>query len=239
MRQTKKLGCLLIHGFTSNRDSLEAIIPELDKRSISWQYPILTGHGTKPQDLEHATWEIWQQDVETAFKKLLNKCEKVIIIGLSMGSLLALELAAKYQVQVSGLILLSPALHFTLSITKYTPELSKYIKRFPEINLLRFSDPRIALKHKHYYWFPSAPFLHYWQRTQNFDAVLKNVSQPTLIIHSKKDKIAAASGAEYIYKTISSPDKKIIWLKKSGHELLLDVEAKTTLKQIFLFQHLQ
>jgi carboxylesterase len=238
MLTNNKIGCLLIHGFTSFPSSLEALIPELDKRAIPWQLPILSGHNTTPNDLEGITWHDWQQDIRRGFRELLIQASQVVIIGFSMGALLALELANQFPQNIVGLILLSPALQFTLPIAKYTPELSKYIKRVPDIPLLGFSTPQLALKHKHYYWFPSETFLYYWQRTQNFDPMLDHVKQPTLIIHAKKDRLAAWSGAEHIYNTIPATDKKIIWLKKSGHEILLDIEAQTVIQHIFSFKPL-
>lgn len=94
-KNNKKIGVLLIHGFTSFRASLEILIPELEKKNIPWHYPILAGHNTKPEDLEGKTWQHWQNDVENGLKYLLPDCQQVIIIGLSMGALLALELAVK------------------------------------------------------------------------------------------------------------------------------------------------
>ncbi|MDP2683567.1 MAG: alpha/beta fold hydrolase [bacterium] len=228
----KKIGVLLIHGFTSFRASLEILIPELEKKNISWHYPILAGHNTKPEDMEGKTWEDWQDDVEAGLQYLLPICEKVVIVGLSMGALLALELAEKYPDRIKGLILLSPALKFKNPLTKYTSKITSYVKKIPGINLFRFSNFKLAETQKGYSWFPAKSFHQYWLRTQHFDSVLEKINQPTLIFQSKKDLLADPSGAEYIYNTIKSKDKEIIWLKKSGHEILLDVEVDEVVKRI-------
>ncbi|XOU94070.1 MAG: alpha/beta hydrolase [Candidatus Kerfeldbacteria bacterium] len=228
----KKIGVLLIHGFTSFRASLEILIPELDKKNIPWHYPILAGHNTKPEDLEGKTWEHWQKDVEDGLNYLLPICEQIIIIGLSMGALLSLELAAKYPDKIKSLILLSPALKFKNPLAKYTSQVTKYIKKVPGINLFRFSTIKLAESQKGYSWFPLKTFHQYWLRTQHFDSVLEKIVQPTTIFHSKKDRLADPAGAEYIYNKIKAKDKQIIWLKKSGHEVLLDTETQEIVTKI-------
>jgi carboxylesterase len=239
MPAKNQLGCLLIHGFTSHRSSLEAVIPELDKRHISWHYPILAGHGTKPKDLEKVTWEMWQQDVENGYQYLAAASQKIIVIALSMGTLLAMELAAKHPETVAGLVLLSPCLHFHSKLTRYTPALTKFVKKFPNASVAKFSSILQAKKDLGYLWFPTCAFKHYWLRAQHFDSVLEKIHQPVLIIQPKNDKIASPSGAEHIYKTIPASDKKMVWLEKSGHELLLDIETTTVLNHIFSFKQLQ
>lgn len=231
-KANKQIGVLLIHGFTSFRASLEILIPELEKKDIPWHYPILAGHNTKPEDMEGKTWEDWQDDVESGLKYLLPVCEQVVIIGLSMGALLALELAEKYPNKIKGLILLSPALKFRNPLTKYTAKITSYVKKIPGINRFRFSNFKLAETQKGYSWFPAKSFHQYWLRTQHFDSVLEKINLPTTIIHSKKDRLADPFGAEHIYQKIKSKDKKIFWLNKSGHELLLDVEADEVVKII-------
>lgn len=233
INQQNKTSYLLIHGFTSHRTSLTAVIPELDKRNIEWHYPILAGHGTRPEDLIDKTWEHWQQDVDIGLKYLLQESNQVIIIALSMGALLALELAATYQKKVSALVLLSPALHFQMKLTRFTSLLSKVIKRFPNPSVTKFSSAKYIKNDLGYRWVPTQAFHSYWLRTKHFDSVLDKIHQPTRIIHSKNDKMAAPSGAQHVYDTIKSKNKELIWLEKSGHEVLLDAETELVLKYIF------
>lgn len=226
---------LLIHGFTSHRSSLEAVIPGLDARGIEWHYPILAGHGTSPADLAHARWEDWQYDVEQGLKYLQPETRPVVIIALSMGSLLGLELAAKYPQQISGVALLSPCLHFYSRLARYTRVVSRVIPRVPNPSVAKFSSPTYAQNDQGYSWFPTVAFRRFWIRTLHFDSVLEKVTQPVRIIHSHNDKVAAPSGAQHIYDTIPSTAKELVWLEHSGHEILLDCETDQVLEEIFKF----
>lgn len=230
-----KPAVLLIHGFTSHRSSLEAVIPELKRRGLTWHYPILAGHGTSPSDLKGVTWPDWQHDVEQGLEYLEPDKQPVIIIALSMGALLGLELAAAHPEQIRGLVILSPCLRFYNPVAKYTRVVSRVIRRVPNPSFAKFSSLEQAKKDRGYLWFPSVAFHHYWLRTQHFDGVLEKIHQPIRIIHSHNDKVAAPSGAQHIYDTIPSQDKGLVWLEKSGHEILLDVETDRALEEICTF----
>jgi carboxylesterase len=104
--------------------------------------------------------------------------------------------------------------------------------------LAKFSSLKQTRLDQGYLWFPTSAFRHYWLQTQNFDQILKQVYQPTLIIQSKNDKVAKPSGALHILKTIPAHDKQIIWLEKSGHEMLLDIEAQTVINHLLSFKPL-
>ncbi len=233
------LGCLLIHGFTSHRSSLEAVIPELDKRHIPWHYPILAGHGTSPADLQNVTWQDWVNDVTQGLRYLQGDVEKVVVVALSMGSMLGLELAATFPADIVGLVLLSPTLHFRLKLAKLTPLLSKVISRFPNPSPAKFSSLKLAKQDKGYQWFPTKTFKQYWERTQDFDPVIQRVHQSTRIIHAKRDMVGHPSGAQHIFDLLPAKQKELIWLERSGHEILLDAEVPTVLGHIFSFPPLQ
>jgi carboxylesterase len=57
-----------------------------------------------------------------------------------------------------------------------------------------------------------------------------------LIVHAKNDKLAAPSGAQHIFDHLASKEKRLIWLEKSGHEVLLDNEVDQVLQHIFTFK---
>lgn len=225
---------LLIHGFTSHRSSLEALIPPLEQRGIDWHYPILAGHGTRPQDLTDTRWPDWQADAEQAWQYLRQAHDRIVIVALSMGSLLALELAAAHPTDVAGLVLLSPCLRFKNPLAKHTAWLSRLLPTFRNPSAAKFSSAAYARRDQGYRWFPTAAYRSYWQRTHEMDPTTDHVRCPVRIIHSRSDMIAEPGGAEELYARLASP-KEIIWHEKSGHELLMDCETEEVIKEILAF----
>ena len=62
-------------------------------------------------------------------------------------------------------------------------------------------------------------------------AQLGEVTQPTLIMHSKCDHTATPESARYLYDHIASREKELVWLERSGHLLPLDVERQTVFEK--------
>ena len=56
--------------------------------------PLLPGHGTRSQDLNHVRWQDWMQTVEESYALLKSRCERVAVGGESTGAVLTLRLAA-------------------------------------------------------------------------------------------------------------------------------------------------
>jgi pimeloyl-ACP methyl ester carboxylesterase len=57
---------------------------------------ILRGHGTRDQDLWGVTSRAWYVDADRTLLKLWESVDRVVVVGLSMGSLVALELAMRH-----------------------------------------------------------------------------------------------------------------------------------------------
>ncbi len=44
------LGVLILHGFTSSRATVAAVVPQAEALGLPWRLPQLRGHWTKPGD---------------------------------------------------------------------------------------------------------------------------------------------------------------------------------------------
>ena len=106
----KKYGVLIIHGLTANPDTVREIEPSVKQLGVPYRMPTLRGHGARsPEALRGVTWHEWLSDAECAIQDLLTESEKVIVIGHSMGGLVALNLAADSQGEIDSLILVAAA----------------------------------------------------------------------------------------------------------------------------------
>ncbi|HZK55502.1 MAG TPA: alpha/beta fold hydrolase [Desulfosporosinus sp.] len=89
----KRVGCLLIHGFSGAPAEMRFMGERLAEAGWTVLGILLSGHGTTPEQRAETSWEDWAKDVEVGVKELRKSCDTVIGIGLSMGGLLALHLA--------------------------------------------------------------------------------------------------------------------------------------------------
>ena len=103
---------VLLHGIGSNALSFEPLIDELPKswRLIAWNAP---GYGNS-EPLKN-DWPV-AKDYAYALKNFLQNIQlkSPIIVGHSLGALIATSYAASYPEHVSKLLLASPALGLSL-----------------------------------------------------------------------------------------------------------------------------
>src|SRR5699024_11921191 len=78
------------------------------KEQTDWliALPTLPGHGVT-LDLKRTSAQSWLMEAEVAYRQLQKKVDRMIIVGFSMGGLIAMYLALRYR--VDKLILLSAA----------------------------------------------------------------------------------------------------------------------------------
>src|SRR5690242_2839077 len=95
--------------------------------------PRLPGHGTTWQECNRTRWADWYGEAERSFEKLRADCDQVVVGGLSMGGSLALRLAADLGRDVSGLVLVNPAVATARKDVKLLPVLQHVVPSFPGI----------------------------------------------------------------------------------------------------------
>lgn len=99
---------LLIHGILSTPRHFDWLIPSIPD-SIAVHSILLKGHGGSVDDFSKATMKHWQAQVREAVTALERPGRKIIVIGHSLGALLALQ-AAQSSPDICGLMLLNPPL---------------------------------------------------------------------------------------------------------------------------------
>ena len=231
----EKIGVLLLHGFTSHLNTVNGLVPYLEEAGIEYRMPILRGHGTRYQDLKGVTAKDWYVDAERALIDLWNHVDRIVVVGLSMGGLVALELAMRHPDKIAGVVTVAAALKFRDPLSALTPVLSKLVAYWPSPQ--SFNDPQLAVNCKNYPKFPTDAFASLYAYSKEIASRLREVHVPIRILQSKKDQIVAPESANIIYEKVSSPHREIIWYSKSGHEMMQDLEAEKVFHDIMEFVH--
>lgn len=229
-------GCLLIHGFTGTPAYLHRLGKDLYKQGYTVNNVLLKGHGTTPEDLEQTNWQDWVSSVEEGYIKLRKKCNRVYAIGLSMGGLLALDLAEKGM--VDKIVPIATPIRIFDPLAKYSPIL-KYIKRFKKWkSSSNQGQPQLQLtnvKPLAYDVVPLASVHQLMKLMKGVEADLPKVTCPSLIMQPLLDRTVKPISAEMIYHQIASMEKEIVWLEHSRHSCTMGPEYKLILNKIINF----
>jgi len=216
LKSTSKNTFFLIHGYTGSPTDFNGLSNSLHKKfNANVIIPRIIGHGTKISDLDKLNYEDFLKDVEGKLKKEIDKGNNIIIGGLSLGGLLALDLASKYKLKGVLNVSTSYNFKFPINLIKFIIPLIpiKYTRK-PEYNLKK----RIKLGAYTYPYTHIRGFKVVAQAKRRINKILKRITVPCLFIHYKKDNIVNYKGDKVISNKISSKIKKYIVFPSNGEK---------------------
>jgi carboxylesterase len=218
------VGVLLIHGFTGNPSSMKDWGRSLADAGLAVEVPRLPGHGTKWQDSNATTWQDWYAEVERTFGLLQERCDKVFVMGLSMGGTLALRLAEQRGDEIAGVVLVNPAVHTEDKRLVLLPVLRRVLSSFPGIS----NDvKKEGVVEGAYDKLPLKAFYSLTQLWALVKADIGKVDQPLLVFRSADDHVVEPSNAAYVLEHVASADKAEVVLENSYHVATIDNDAET------------
>lgn len=211
--------CLLIHGFTGTPKEMRWLGEFLNAHSMTVIAPRLPGHATTPTDMQRVKWTDWVAAVEDTYNLFQPLSEKIIIIGLSMGGILA-GISASY-LKYDGLITISTPyefpqkdwrLPFVKPLSILQPKISK--------DQGDWQNPEAAIDHIDYPFYPTRAIAELRDSITQFQKILPTLTLPSLHIHSTKDKSVSFDHLEKIYVNNGTLNKQIFTVENSGHVII-------------------
>jgi carboxylesterase len=196
----------------------------LAAEGMTVRLPRLPGHGTRWQDMNLTRWEDWYAEVDRAFRELTERCDRVFVLGLSMGGSLTLRLAEEKGTAVAGIVLVNAAVHSERKDRHLLPLLQSVVPSFPGIS----NDIKKPGQDEGAY--SKIPLKAAYSLSKLWTAVrqdIDKVNQPALVFRSAVDHVVEASNAEWIMSHVRSTDKTLVVLPDSYHVATLDNDAMT------------
>jgi carboxylesterase len=153
---------------------------------------------------------------------LRQAAREVVVLGLSMGGALALELASRLP--VAGVVAMStPAdlpkdwrLNFLRPLSLVLP----YIGKGPP----DWIDETVAAGHFDYPEYPVRAIRELRALLAEVRRALPQVTAPTLVMHSRTDGGVAPENAEAILAGLGAAERELLWIERSGHVVTEDAE---------------
>ena len=234
-------GVLLVHGFTGTPHEMEGLADPLAAAGFGVLGLRLPGHGDRPPG-ESNDWPAWEAAVEEGFAALreLTPSAPRAVVGLSMGALLALELARQNRDEVRSVVTLSPAVLVPPPVRAMLWVAARTLGERGRQRLLPrgvsdIRDPEVRAVHPKSPPFTVAAALSFNQLRLAVRGRVGAVEQPLLIVHSVLDRTCPVVGARWLARNVGSRDVELCTLEKSGHVIPVDVERTRAAELILTF----
>jgi alpha-beta hydrolase superfamily lysophospholipase len=221
VKKNSQIAVVFFHGFMSDMIGAKptAIQKFCRKKKLDFLKFEYSGHGRSSGKFIDGNISKWTSEAKQLIKSKIKKDKKLIFIGSSMGSWVALNLLPYFKKQIKGFIGISSAPQFLEELMW-----KKFSKKIKKIIMI-----------KKIYHLEHGGFVYPITKQLIFDAkknkVLNNkinLEIPIFLFHSTNDKVVPLSFSKKILKICRKSIKKLIKIKNGDHSL----SRKSDLKKI-------
>ena len=233
-----KTGCLLVHGFTATPKEVSYLAKHLAHEGHTVLGVRLSGHATNPSDMARSKFQDWLASVEDGYNLLKSSCDKIFIIGISMGGVLTLTFSSINE--VDGIISMAAPYRLRnaplwerllIPIYKAVSKIAPYQKKgTPEWYRPERLKERIS-----YDVNPTASAAELIKLLRVLRVQIPKIKKPTLIIHSIDDDYVVSENAELIFKALTTEDKEIFYVEEASHVITEDGDLEKLFSKISQF----
>lgn len=206
---------LLIHGICGSPAHFCHLLPLIPE---NWSVCnlLLDGHGRRVQDFAASSMEKWKAQVSRHLEQLRSSHRRVLIVGHSLGTLLAIEEAIKNPEKIAGLFLLNVPLHihFPPSTMLCTIRAALGMEQYPDAKAM-LDDCSMTLTPRLWEYIGWAP--RFWEllaQTTHIRKLLPNLEVPARCFHSVGDELVSRRSCPPLE---AHPAIKLTLLPQSGH----------------------
>ena len=233
---------LLFHGLTGSPFELKKYGQFLFENGYDVFAECLPGHGEKFDEIYTVKYQDWLDFAYLRFSGLKAKYENVFVSGICLGAVLAIATAIKFKNEVSGVIALSTTLYldgwrlpwYKFLIPLALSTIIRFYYCYPECEPHGIKNERTRSVIKKLLEkgdvgmndFPMTGIYELLKLSAYERKILKEMTAPILLIHSKYDDLTSEKSAHVVYDNIASTDKELIILENSYHMVLYDNEKE-------------
>ena len=215
-----KDGIYIIHGFTNTTYETRDLAKYLGEQGFYAKAINLPGHGTTPEDCNRTKFTDWIEFTEQGVAEMSSRCDNVFVIGISMGSDLALHLSSVFPLNAA--VFASTVLEFKDFIGPRV--LTPILHRIVPFRDKRKSYPKAVRNNYNYLGYqvwPMSAVNEMRKLTNKVKKELPKIKCPALVIHSTKDILSLQSNISLVYDNISSEIKEKFIVHQANHNLFI------------------
>ncbi len=226
-----RVGVLVLHGFTGNPQSMRPLTEAFAAAGHSVEMPLLSGHGTRLDDMLDTTWADWSADAEAAYDRLAERTDRVVVVGLSMGGSLTVWLATPHP-EIAGIVCVNPATQAANEVRDFIQTLvddGQEVMESIGSDVADPSSPELA-----YPGTPLRPLLSMFDAVNELQAAIPSVTCPLLLFTSPEDHVVPPGDSDYLAARISGSVERVS-CDRSYHVATIDYDKDLIIERSLEF----
>tara|TARA_Y100000590_G_scaffold8259_1_gene10349 strand:+ start:4216 stop:4977 length:762 start_codon:yes stop_codon:yes gene_type:complete len=225
LNKKNQINVVFFHGFMSDMTGKKPIAFEkfCRKQKLNFLKFEYSGHGKSSGKFTEGNISKWTNQAKELIKSKINRDKKLIFIGSSMGSWIALNLFPYFQNQLAGFIGIASAPEFLEELLwkKFTKNIKKIIL-----------NKKIYYLNNDEYTYPITKQLIFDGRKNKVLNNKINLKIPIVLFHGNKDKVVPIKFSKKILKICKNSKKKLIIVKNGDHSLSKKNNLKKMCKEL-------
>lgn len=226
-------GALCLHGFSGTPFEVIPLARALAAAGHCVRAPLLAGHGNDVAALARTGHGDWLATAERALDELVGRTRRpATVVGFSTGGLLALRLAALRPRDVGRLVVIAPPLRLRrwqeVAIRALAalpgPLRVGPLGAFPKLGGFDCIDPEMAARNPALRAMPIRGLASLLDLAALVRRDLPVIRCPTLLVHARRDRTVPFAASEEVLAKLGAREVERLWLDRSGHLALIDVE---------------
>jgi esterase/lipase/1-acyl-sn-glycerol-3-phosphate acyltransferase len=219
------LGVVACHGYLAAPGEMQEVAGVLAEADCRVQVVRLAGHGTSPAQLARVRRDDWRRSFDrslAAASCTASHC--VVLVGFSMGGLLALDAAARWPGLVAGVVVINLPFRLSDPASRLVPVVDAWngVAHALHLDGLRYvqvpSSPEWP--DTNYDRNPVAALHELEQLISEVAALLPRVTCPALVIQADHDPVVQASGSDAAFARLGSDDKHLVRVALDRHVIV-------------------
>jgi carboxylesterase len=215
-------GALCLHGFGGNPSVMRPVGVAFASAGFAVEVPRLPGHGTTVEDMAGTGWDDWAAEAASALVRLAARCQRVVVVGQSMGGSLALWLGARHP-ELAGIASINAGVRPQPDeVVAMVREMVAAGEDVVPAGPSDIADPDVV--EVAYDATPLRPWLTLMDALLGLERELARISVPVLVAVSPNDHTVDPSDGEILARTVRGPVEQVV-LQRSFHVATLDYDG--------------
>lgn len=231
---------LAFHGFGGTVAELRPVLDAVAGAGVAVDAALLPGHGTRVEHLQEQTFDTWVDASRRRMATVALRHGRFVLFGFSLGSLIAMQLAAEHPEGLAGLVVLGSAvtLHPVMNVPfalwerlgRDLPD--AYLRKPQPGNLIDASAMDSLVT---YDLNPIRAAHQVYLAGARVRAVAGRILCPTLVLHGRHDRVCPWKNALWVTEHLGTRDVRVRILERSAHVVCCDGERAEVSRETLAF----